>query len=224
MIEGMNRRILSKFGIGIFIIPKKDTKTVNPIEHNSLDGMNKFYSDPDLVKISVNHERLLFYNSVIDLLIDNGVNFDSKSIVDVGCGTGHLLKTIYDKFDNVNLMGLDYSDSALKIAKKTCPIADLYQFNIYDGYPQKFDIVLCTEVLEHLLYPEKALETCLETVADDGVLLVTVPNGRKDTYLGHINFWSPESWKVFIETNCKNFNIEFGIIENGLTNYAIIRN
>jgi hypothetical protein len=57
---------------------------------------------------------------------------------------------------------------------------------------------------------------------DSGVALVTVPNGRLDTFDGHINFWSPESWEVFLKQMCDGFSIKTGLMENDLTNYAVI--
>jgi hypothetical protein len=58
-------------------------------------------------------------------------------------------------------------------------------------------------------------------LANEGVLVVTVPDGRNDTFLGHINFWSPESWKIFIEAQCKDFKYETGQVDGG-ANYAFI--
>ena len=54
--------------------------------------------------------------------------------------------------------------------------------------------------------------------------MITVPNGRIDTFEGHINFWSPESWKVFIESNISDqeFEVKVGLIDN-LTNFAILK-
>lgn len=214
MIEKVIKTFLSKFNA-------HPPQVIDPINHNSLKEMDKFYSNPKIVEKYVDSERISFYNLVINLLIDKGITIDHKNIVDVGCGTGHLLKLISEKFENATLVGFEYSNSAIEIAKKICPKAAFFQFDIYENFQQKFDIILCTEVLEHLLYPNKALETCLQMIKNEGTLLITVPNGREDTYLGHINFWSPESWKIFIETSCKDFQLETGIIKNA--NYAIIK-
>lgn len=55
------------------------------------------------------------------------------------------------------------------------------------------------EVLEHLEYPDRALQTLTGALRPGGTLLLTVPQGRIDRSRYHINFWSPESWKLFIE-------------------------
>lgn len=38
-----------------------------------------------------------------------------------------------------------------------------------------FDVIICSEVLEHLNSPEKGVETIKSLLKDDGVALITVP-------------------------------------------------
>ncbi len=85
------------------------------------------------------------------------------------------------------------------------------------------------DVLEHLLYPDRALRHLMDMVAPEGTLMLAVPNGRYDHFAGHINFWSPESWRVFLEVNSPGWQIETGVTGNGRlagtqhVNYAILR-
>lgn len=37
----------------------------------------------------------------------------------------------------------------------------------------------------------------------------TVPEGRRDTFLGHINFWSPESWREFVANQTSGSSVRF---------------
>ena len=233
LIKKIIEKILSMLGIGIYRISidkSKEPEEViaqglpvkDPISHNTRERMNIYYSNPKIVKEYLSPERIAFYHNLIKLCIDKGIMFSQKNIADVGCGTGHLLKFISEKFDNVALTGFEYSDAAIKVAKTTCPKATFFKFDIYQGTSQQFDVVLCIEVLEHLLYTDKALKNCLKMTRNKVTLIITVPDGRKDTFLGHINFWSPESWKVFIETNCEGLPCNTGLTESG-ENYAIIR-
>jgi len=57
-----------------------------------------------------------------------------------------------------------------------------------------------------------------------GSLLITVPNGRLDTFDGHINFWSPESWEVFIKKNTAGNEVEIGTIQKDEAIFALIKN
>jgi 2-polyprenyl-3-methyl-5-hydroxy-6-metoxy-1,4-benzoquinol methylase len=93
---------------------------------------------------------------------------------------------------------------------------------VNNPWHEKYDFVLCTEVLEHLLHPEIALNNIMNMLEENGKALITVPNGRTDTFGGHINFWSPESWNVFIKKNSAGFYSETGLIHNNSANYAIL--
>ncbi|MCK4934746.1 MAG: methyltransferase domain-containing protein [Simkaniaceae bacterium] len=74
--------------------------------------------------------------------------------------------------------------------------------------PELADVIFCTEVLEHLQHPESAITHLLTLKKDAGVLILTVPNGRIDSSAQHINFWSPESWKIFLQKSAPSNNIQ----------------
>lgn len=177
----------------------------NAIKHNSLENVDNIYSNKEYIDKYMDSERLSFYDKIIKTLIDNNVILDNKSIADFGSGTGHLLEKITRKFYNINGLGLEFSKEAICRSKEYFPKIDFIEHNIYDIYEdKKFDVIFCTEVLEHLEYPQKALNNILRTLNKNGIAIITVPNGRIDTFEGHINFWSPESFKIFISDHVKN--------------------
>jgi SAM-dependent methyltransferase len=52
---------------------------------------------------------------------------------------------------------------------------------IADGYflpfkEEKFDVVFCSQVLEHIAYPEKILKTINKVLKKNGILILTVPH------------------------------------------------
>jgi EEF1A lysine methyltransferase 2 len=67
----------------------------------------------------------------------------SSSILDIGCGNGHLAKRLSELgFSNVT--GIDYSDSAIDLAKRICPLVSFFQLDILGenkDFPFKFDII-----------------------------------------------------------------------------------
>ena len=158
------------------------------------------------------------------LLDDLLVGIDQPKILDVGCGTGHLLLSIRDNYSPSSLTGFDMVPPALEIARETVPNADIHYGDLleYDGQ-RSFDVVFCTEVLEHIVEADQALMKLVNMTNKSGVCFVAVPNGRDDYFAGHVNFWSPESWDYFIKSNCNDCDIETGIWFNRKKNFAIIR-
>lgn len=219
------KKAFSLAGLGVYRLnggqsnqPPKPVVS-SPIHHNSKEGLEEFYSDKDVVESYLDPK---FYERLIDLLKSHGVDYNGKRIADIGCGTGGLLKSILLRAQPTSLTGFEYSEKALAIARSQVPGVDFRYLDIYEPAPFQFEVLFCIEVLEHLLYPDKALRNILRMMASRGALLLTVPNGRTDSFDGHINFWSPESWKVFVEQSCDGCAVEFGLIEDGTTNFAVI--
>ena len=213
-------------GLGIYRLePQTNSNTPkapvvdSPIHYNSKQGLNEFYSDSEIVESYLDPA---FYDRLVDLLATYGVDYDQKRIADIGCGTGGLLKALQKQFKSRSLTGLEYSEKALDLARAKVPDVEFCYFDIYEGSSLQFDVIFCIEVLEHLLHPDRALRNVVAMLADSGVALLTVPNGRIDTFDGHINFWSPESWEVFLKQMCAGYTVQTGLIENGQNNYAVI--
>ena len=224
-MKALIKKVFSIVGLGIYRLEpgqnNNSHKVVvsSPIQYNSKEGLNEFYSDAEAVASFLDPG---FYDRLIDLLAANGVDYKQKRVADVGCGTGGLLKSLQGRDEAQSLTGFEYSEKALGLARSQVPGVEFCYFDIYEGSPREFDVVFCIEVIEHLLHPDRALRNVTCMLADSGVALVTVPNGRTDTFEGHINFWSPESWEVFVKQLCNGFTVKTGLIENDQNNYAVI--
>ncbi|MDQ3020503.1 MAG: class I SAM-dependent methyltransferase [Bacteroidota bacterium] len=239
IIKKSINNFLSLFGIGIFKtkIPKpenskEDLKKVkwsdfeinSPIEHNTPKRMNEFFSDPGMLEQYLGDDRMKMYKEIVSIAQRHNINSNSKSVIDIGCGTGHLLYFFLKNYKPASVTGIDFSDSAIEVARKTIPEGNFFIHNLYEKLNKKFETILCTEVIEHLLDPDTALSNIMEMMSENSACLLTVPNGRLDQYEGHINFWSPESWEVFIKKNCNHKLIITGTIMDNKINYALIRN
>lgn len=210
------------FYVGIDIKLVKKEESISAIEHNSVDARNSFYKDSKKIKKYLAEKRLDFYEKTVQIIKANEISLDAKDVADVGCGTGKLFVFI-DKIFNVDkFIGFDFSPEAINLSKTVFPKGEFYVYDIYQKNEHKFDFIFCTEVLEHLLHPEIALSNLLAMLKDNSHLLITVPNGRIDNFNGHIQFWSPESWEVFIEKNINDNKAIFGKINSNL--FALISN
>ena len=175
-----------------------------PTRNNSREAVDAFFSDADQVNDYLTTDRIAFYDEVAELLRAR-IGVGGRDVADVGCGTGHLLARLDEAGSRT---GYDFSPAALSVARTVCPSARFEEHDIYDRPPGRFDIVCSCETLEHMFHPDRALRSLWDMVREGGVLLLTVPNGRRDTTLGHINFWSPESWHVFLHETLPDEQIE----------------
>ena len=116
---------------------------------------------------------------------------------------------------------------AISLGKKLYSDLAIKQGSVYE-LPYKdnsFDLVICTEVLEHLEEPAKALKEILRV--SKKYLIISVPNeplfmvsnflrgknlSRLGNDMGHINHWNPFSLKEFLTQNkikVKKTNLPF---------------
>lgn len=66
-----------------------------------------------------------------------------------------------------------YDIVSIKPAPKVTIVADIHD---PDAIPEKtFDAIICTQVFEHLAYPDKASKVLFQILKPGGVLLLTVP-------------------------------------------------
>lgn len=214
------RKKLGLVGVGEFV---KD-----PIYANSKENWNSWFGNKKYLAGYVEPKRLASYEEFVSIMEQYGVFQGMSNVIDCGCGTGHLLLAISKRYPHLTMTGTVFSEESINVSKMYNEKAEFYKMDIYD-IPQKengkYDIVICSEVLEHLLYPNKAMLNLVDLLSDKGVIVLAVPNGRIDTYSGHINFWSPESWKIFIEGNLDNDRFCFNhyLFNNNRNNLTIIR-
>ncbi len=213
------KRVLYKIGIDISFVRKEVDCTA--LEWNEADAMNKAWSDQKLILAFTSKSVLERHLGTLSILEDHAIDLSGKSVIDVGCGTGMLLKTLSEKFNISSQTGMEYAESAIDLATKSHPASKYIVHDINLPHSLKYDAVFCTEVLEHILYPVNAYKNLLQMVQDGGILFITVPNGRHDTFYGHINFWSPESWNTFIGENSFGLRYTTEEVRKNLL-YAII--
>jgi SAM-dependent methyltransferase len=97
-------------------------------------------------------------------------------ILDIGCRAGNL--TQYYCTGN-DVVGVDVDRRSLEVCRQRLGI-ECHWIDI-DSEPlpfpdQDFDMVIFTEVMEHLRFPQKALEEIRRVLKDSGRLIGSVPN------------------------------------------------
>lgn len=98
------------------------------------------------------------------------------TVLDVGCGTGNqLTKPLAEQFPDVRFLGVDSDEGTITFAQETNELPNLSFATDITG---QFDLVIASEVLEHVEDPVDFLRSLRSRLAPaEGRLLVTTPNG-----------------------------------------------
>lgn len=119
--------------------------------------------------------RLFAILSLIDLE-------KARTVLDVGCGVGWLTRQ-YAKLTQGQVIGINFSKESISEARDKAAKEGLsnLKFKKMDAEDLQFendtfDCIICSEVLEHLLDPQKALNEMRRVVKPSGRIAITTPN------------------------------------------------
>lgn len=95
--------------------------------------------------------------------------------LDVGAGNGELIDRVLHEYPAVKVRACDYRADLLTIRGVAVDVVDLNAGRL--PYPDDhFDLVTCTEVIEHLENYHAVLRDACRILRPGGVLIVTTPN------------------------------------------------
>jgi len=104
---------------------------------------------------------------------------DNKHVTDLGCGNGYLLRQIRDANPQALLTGVDFSAVLLSNAHARVPGGQFTQADLNRGLPlatESQDVVVITEVIEHLVNSEILLSEAQRVLKKCGECILTFPN------------------------------------------------
>ena len=138
------------------------------------------------------------------------------TMLDVGCGEGFLMDYLAKQNIQVKSIGVDINLDAIMNGKDLFPAKEMINGSAYrlPVPSHSFDLVLCSEVLEHLDSPRDALIEIKRVMKCDCV--ITVPNEplfmitnflrgknviRFGNHIEHIQHWNVTTFQKFLKEN-----------------------
>lgn len=98
-------------------------------------------------------------------------------VLDLGCGNGYVAGNLAELGHEV--VGVDASADGIQLAASRYPRVKFLVASVYDDLtklvPAEFDLVVSSEVIEHLYYPRRLLKTAQEMLRPGGEIIVTTP-------------------------------------------------
>lgn len=155
-----------------------------------------------------------FYKEMIEALVLS-IPFEKESeikVIDLGCGTGTILKKIKEQFPNAKLTALDLSRNMIEMTKFKLDKYDDVEYYIEDFYnfefPKKYDAIVSSLALHHLITDEDKkvfYGKIYDALSRDGVfynadVVLGSNNKIQDVYMN--------KWIEFMRKSCSIEEIE----------------
>jgi 2-polyprenyl-3-methyl-5-hydroxy-6-metoxy-1,4-benzoquinol methylase len=103
--------------------------------------------------------------------------YGARRVLDLGCGNGSFSARLASH--GFEVTGVDFSASGIERARANFPSLHFAQHDLQQpldaSYSHRFDAVVSTEVIEHLLLPRMVMQNATHALAAGGHLIVTTP-------------------------------------------------
>jgi 2-polyprenyl-6-hydroxyphenyl methylase/3-demethylubiquinone-9 3-methyltransferase len=121
--------------------------------------------------------------------INERANLEGIKVLDVGCGGGILAEALSKL--GAQVTGIDASEQTIGVAQNHSNAVgsnvSYYQTTIEEFIAnkpeEKFDVVTCLEMLEHVPSPGEIIKTCSTILKDDGDIFFSTINRNPRSYL-----------------------------------------
>jgi len=115
-----------------------------------------------------------------------------KNVVDIGCGDGRMLEEMQRRY-NCGICGIEPGESSCR-RRMGNRLDGFHKIDIQKEHvPERFDLLLCTELFEHVSDIRAVIGNIARMCAAGAHLLVTVPTGpmrKTDFHMGHVRHYS----------------------------------
>lgn len=179
--------------------------------------MSAEYKDYGFPHADASHMHALFLPKIFEFAEDLK---PGTRVLDVGCGNGYTCGEFLKR--GFRMVGIDLSEQGIAQARVTHPEGRFEVLAADDQVLAKlneppFDVVISTEVVEHLYAPRAWARGCFAALRPGGVFICTTPYhgylknlllallGQWETHMnplwdgGHIKLWSKVTLKLLLQ-------------------------
>lgn len=157
--------------------------------------------------------KLGIYDDCFNEVIFDAVSKNSNCL-DIGCWTGNLGKFLIGKKSCV-VEGVDFNQEVLleaeRIGYSKTYVCNFNNAEFELNIENKYDYIICEDVLEHLSNPEAVLKRLKKLLKDDGRVLISIPNiGFIQQRVNHLfgNFSYNPAGGIMDETHLRFFTFK----------------
>lgn len=172
-------------------------------------GVNRWIDQKGFYTIRIDYIK--FYLKLIKRY-SKSLQLKPSSVLDIGCGNGLLLEYFKNNL-KLKTAGVELSPQDCAIAKKKADKiinASIENSNISSKFKEKFDIVIATDVFEHLPNPPKAMRNISKIAKKNSLLIIDTGDiggfgasigGALNPFTqdeGHITFFSRKTIQLLL--------------------------
>ena len=181
------------------------------MKKKSLSLYERFHNRMKLQKKVIGAKNFTYRNLI--RVLEKYVKKEDE-ILDIGCGAGAIDFFLANR--GFKVTGIDISTNAIEMCKKSSHALEFesqlkfarINFPIQD-IAEKFNLILCSEVLEHLKDDKIAVEKAYKMLCNGGISIFSVPSKNAPLYkigytdkfdkrVGHLRRYSQTEFKTLI--------------------------